>query len=126
MFQISKEFAFSASHRLEHLPPEHQCSRLHGHNYVVRVLLRSDRLDSDGFVLDYGRLAPLKAYIDEQLDHRHLNTVLGENVTAERMAWHLLDTITRERMVPSDVDVAVEVSETPKTWAGCYPPGWFR
>lgn len=123
MYQISKEFAFSASHQLEHLPPEHQCSRLHGHNYVVRVLLRSERLDADGFVLDYGLLAPLRDYIDTTLDHRHLNDVLGGHTTAEVLAWHLAR--CAEGWVPPGVAVAVEVSETPKTWAGCYPPGWL-
>lgn len=35
MFRITKEYHFSASHRLAHLPDDHQCARLHGHNYVV-------------------------------------------------------------------------------------------
>ncbi|RWP82168.1 MAG: 6-carboxytetrahydropterin synthase QueD, partial [Mesorhizobium sp.] len=39
MFHISKEFHFSASHQLTSLPPNHQCARLHGHNYVVVVQL---------------------------------------------------------------------------------------
>lgn len=39
MFRIRKEFHFSASHQLTHLPPDHQCARLHGHNYIVVVEL---------------------------------------------------------------------------------------
>ncbi len=35
MFTITKEFHFSASHQLSHLPEDHQCARLHGHNYVA-------------------------------------------------------------------------------------------
>lgn len=45
MFRITKEFHFSASHQLTGLPEDHQCARLHGHNYIVEVELgfRSQR-----------------------------------------------------------------------------------
>lgn len=39
MFRITKEFHFSASHQLCRLPVDHQCARLHGHNYIVVVEL---------------------------------------------------------------------------------------
>ncbi|TGV60785.1 6-pyruvoyl tetrahydropterin synthase family protein, partial [Mesorhizobium sp. M2D.F.Ca.ET.160.01.1.1] len=84
MFRITKEFHFSASHQLARLPAEHQCARLHGHNYVVEVELSAATINSDSFVRDYHELAPLKRYIDEAFDHRHLNDVLGhDGVTAE-------------------------------------------
>ena len=70
MFRISKEFHFSASHRLDHLPADHQCARLHGHNYIVVVELAGATLNSDGFVRDYHALKPLKTYIDDHFDHR--------------------------------------------------------
>ena len=116
MYRISKQFHFSAAHRLSHLPPDHQCHRPHGHNYVVQVTLEADELDADGFVLDYGDLAPVKQWIDERLDHRDLNEVLPEldgQTTAEKLARLLY-----ERFKPSfPALVEVGVSETPKTWA---------
>jgi len=39
------EFSFEASHRLSLLPETHKCSRLHGHHYVVEVVLESEELD---------------------------------------------------------------------------------
>ncbi|MEQ9258995.1 MAG: 6-pyruvoyl tetrahydropterin synthase family protein [Roseovarius sp.] len=118
MYRITKEFAFSASHQLFGLPEHHQCARLHGHNYVVRVELASAALDAHGFVRDYLELAPFKAYIDEELDHRHLNDVLGDDcVTAERLAKHLYDWCAARWPEVS----AVSVSETPKTWAEYRP-----
>ena len=39
MYTIAKQFTFSASHQLDHLPEDHQCARLHGHNYVVEIVL---------------------------------------------------------------------------------------
>jgi 6-pyruvoyltetrahydropterin/6-carboxytetrahydropterin synthase len=122
-FTISKRFEFAASHQLTGLPKDHQCARLHGHNYVVEVELAGDRLDATDFVLDYGKLAPVKAWIDDNLDHRHLNDVselIGVNPTAERLAEMLHDVVTFEVGIPAGVSVAVGVSETPKTWA------WYR
>ena len=42
MFRIRKEFHFSASHQLTHLPDDHQCARLHGHNYIVVIELAAE------------------------------------------------------------------------------------
>ncbi|SCW89874.1 6-pyruvoyltetrahydropterin/6-carboxytetrahydropterin synthase [Rhizobium mongolense subsp. loessense] len=118
MFRITKEFHFSASHVLTSLPAEHQCGRLHGHNYVVEVELSAATLNSHGFVRDYHELAPLKSYIDEYFDHRHLNEVLGhDQVTAECLAKHFYDWC-KDRLPETS---AVRVSETPKTWAEYRP-----
>jgi len=123
-YKISKEFHFSASHQLHHLAerdPDHQCARLHGHNYVVVVELAAADLDADGFVLDFGELHEVKRYIDQHLDHRHLNDVLdsptGHLTTAEAMARLL-----HNRFKPLYPQlVAVRVSETPKTWSEYRP-----
>ena len=118
MFRISKEFHFSASHQIKDLPDDHPCARLHGHNYIVVVVLESETLDQYGFVRDYRELALLKAYIDEALDHRHLNEVLGDDcVTAERIARHLYHWC-HDRWPEV---AALRVSETPKTWAEYRP-----
>ncbi|MGE5946093.1 MAG: 6-carboxytetrahydropterin synthase QueD [Betaproteobacteria bacterium] len=118
MFRITKEFHFSASHQLARLPADHQCARLHGHNYRVVVELAGAELNDDGFVRDYHELAPLKRYIDETFDHRHLNEVLGHDaVTAEYLAKHFYDWC--KTRLPETA--AVRVSETPKTWAEYRP-----
>lgn len=118
MFQISKSFSFSASHQLKYLPDSHPCARMHGHNYEVVIVLASKTLNSDGFVRDYRELSALKDYIDETLDHRHLNDVLGDNqVTAEQLAKHLFEWAYAR--FPETV--CIRVSETPKTWAEYRP-----
>lgn len=114
-YEIQKEFHFSASHQLTHLPDGHQCARLHGHNYVVVVVLGSDELNQDGFVRDYGELKPLKEYIDNTLDHRHLNDVFDFYTTAENIARHLYE-LCKNEFGWNEV-IEVRVSETPKTWA---------
>lgn len=117
MFRICKEFHFSASHQLTHLPADHQCARLHGHNYVVMVELAAPTLTADGFVRDYHELAALKHYIDSQFDHRHLNDVFPGPSTAEAMALHFYDWCAARWPETA----AVRVSETPKTWAEYRP-----
>ncbi|RMC32042.1 6-carboxytetrahydropterin synthase QueD [Paracoccus alkanivorans] len=117
MFRITKEFHFSASHQLDHLPADHQCARLHGHNYRVVVELAADRLDKNGFVRDYHELKPLKTYIDDSFDHRHLNEVLSGPSTAENIARHFYDWCKARWPETS----AVKVSETSKTWAEYRP-----
>ncbi len=121
MYRITKEFHFSASHQLHGLPEDHQCARLHGHNYIVVVELQAEELNAHGFVRDYLDLAELKRYIDDTLDHRHLNDVLGDDcVTAERMARHFYDWCHARWPEVR----AASVSETPKTWAEYRPVAW--
>lgn len=117
--RISKDFAFSASHQLAGLPDSHQCSRLHGHNYVFRIEIEGHVVDP-GFVVDYAELGPIKSWIDDTLDHRHLNDVLDFNPTAENMAAATLDKVKQLLADAGHGNVsrlAVAVSETPKTWA---------
>ncbi|MFJ2816288.1 6-pyruvoyl trahydropterin synthase family protein [Streptomyces sp. NPDC091279] len=119
-FRISKEFHFSASHRLDGLSAEHPCGRLHGHNYIVVLELetRDGTLDAVGFVRDYGELGDFRKWLDTEVDHRHLNEVMsGLNPTAEHMARWLF-----EQWAPRYPELSgVRVSETPKTWAEYRP-----
>ncbi len=117
-YSISKDFTFSASHQLTTLPAGHQCARLHGHNYVVRVELGADDLDEHGMVVDYAILDDLKQWIDDHLDHRHLNDVISEPPTAETLAAYcrvMVPTLPKNVLL-----LGVGVSETLKTWA------WWR
>lgn len=114
MYKISKEFPFSAAHSLFGLADDHPCSRMHGHNYVVTVHLRSKELNKQGFVRDYNELRLVKEYIDSTLDHRNLNDILTPlNSSAENLAKMLYDVF--KPLLPELY--AIEVSETPKTSA---------
>lgn len=121
MYEISKRFDFHASHQVRGLPNGHKCGRLHGHGYVIELVLRRDTLDSVGFVVDYGDLAPFKRMVDETLDHRHLNDVIPVNPTAENLA-----AVLYQQAAAFGWPVArVGVSETAKTWAW-FAPGDVR
>lgn len=113
MFSISKEFHFSAGHKLDGLREGHPCGNQHGHNYVVVVHLQSEDLNDVGFVQDYGELSEIKDFIDEHFDHKNLNDVLEVNPTAENIAFFLYKKFYRR--FPKMIGVSVK--ETPKTIA---------
>lgn len=111
MYKISKQFTFSASHVLSLLPEGHPCARMHGHNYIITAHLKSETLDEYGFVKDYNELRIIKQFIDETLDHRHLNDIIPGQPTSENIAKFIFD-----KFKPDIPELcAIEVSETPKT-----------
>jgi 6-pyruvoyltetrahydropterin/6-carboxytetrahydropterin synthase len=112
MYRIWKKFRFSASHQLAGLPDDHQCSRLHGHNYLIEVELSSETLDATGFVIDFGELKAIKKVIDEVYDHRHLNDIFDFNPTAENMAKAMYDSWK----IGYPQITAVRVQETETSW----------
>ena len=119
---IAKRFGFSASHTLTAVPEGHKCRRLHGHNYEVEVVCASDELDHRAMVVDYFDLDAAKRFIDDTLDHRHLNDVVPGEPTAERLAGWLFSAL--QTAVEPEVAahlVAVRVYETPTTWAEYRP-----
>ena len=119
LYRISKDFEFSAAHHLEGLPPEHQCARVHGHNYTVRLILEADVLNEVGFVRDYGELDQFKDWLKLSFDHRDINDTVGfvGNPTAENLAHAIYEVAAT--LYPELAGVGV--SETSKTWAYFYP-----
>ena len=107
---ISKEFHFSASHTLKGLEEGHPCGNLHGHNYVLRVFLTGEP-NEEGFVLDYRKLDFIKRYVDDTLDHKHLNNIFEFQTSVENMSEFLYDLFKPQ--IPELY--AIEMSETPKT-----------
>ena len=108
------------------VPEGHPCGRLHGHNYIVEIVLQSRVLTDQQWVKDFGDLDLVKNFIDEEWDHRNLNDWFEQfsdpdfdpedgpaETTAEMLAFVLYDTFKGSL---SQL-VAVRVSETPKTWA---------
>lgn len=64
-FKTYKDIPFA------HRQPLHKgaCSKIHGHNWSITVEFEASALDINGFVVDFGKLKYLKAFIDSQLDH---------------------------------------------------------
>jgi 6-pyruvoyltetrahydropterin/6-carboxytetrahydropterin synthase len=82
LFRIGKSFRFEATRRLDD-------GTFDGHSFTAEVVLSSQTLSPEGFVVDFGDLAPLKRYIDSALDHHVLNDVVND-ASNEGIAEHLL------------------------------------
>ncbi|MBW2731333.1 MAG: 6-carboxytetrahydropterin synthase [Deltaproteobacteria bacterium] len=85
-------FCFEAAHSLPNVPEGHKCRRIHGHSYVVEVVV----LDDSGCK---------RERVDEVvglLAHRYLNDIEGlENPTAEHLChwiWGRLATGTLKEL----------------------------
>lgn len=85
--EIFKEFSFEAAHRLPKVPDDHQCARLHGHSFHVRLTVAGEVGDQSGWVMDFAQISDAFRPVLEQLDHYYLNEIEGlENPTSENIA----------------------------------------
>jgi 6-pyruvoyltetrahydropterin/6-carboxytetrahydropterin synthase len=96
VFEISKEFMFSAAHQIRFHGGK--CERLHGHNWRIRVHARASELNRIGMVIDFADLQRIVADIGGRFDHRNVNEVppFDElNTTAELLARHFYEEANR-------------------------------
>ncbi|HVC37093.1 MAG TPA: 6-carboxytetrahydropterin synthase QueD [Gammaproteobacteria bacterium] len=85
--EIFKVFHLEAAHRLPNLPPNHKCSRLHGHSFRVEIHIRGELQPDTGWIMDFAELKEAFRPVFETLDHRYLNEIPGlENPTSEILA----------------------------------------
>lgn len=90
MFDVEIRRTFSAAHQLRGYDGD--CRNLHGHNYNVIAVVRTDTLNEIGIALDFKRL---KAALDSILagyDHKNLSELpeyAEVNPTSEIMAMHI-------------------------------------
>lgn len=107
--EIYKEFTFEAAHRLPKVPPEHKCSRLHGHSFRVTIFVEAPVDEEAGWVMDFADIKTAFKPLLEQLDHYYLNEIEGlENPTSENLACWIW-----ERLQPRPPQLCkVIVSET--------------
>jgi 6-pyruvoyltetrahydropterin/6-carboxytetrahydropterin synthase len=89
VYEVSKEFSFSAAHQIR--MHGGKCERLHGHNWRVRVHARSSELNRIGMVVDFADLQKIVADVCARFDHQNINEIppFDEvNTTAELLARH--------------------------------------
>jgi 6-pyruvoyltetrahydropterin/6-carboxytetrahydropterin synthase len=87
VYEVSKEFLFSAAHQIR--MHGGKCERLHGHNWRIRVHARASRLNAIGMVVDFADLQAIVAELCARFDHRNVNEVAPfteVNTTAENLA----------------------------------------
>jgi 6-pyruvoyltetrahydropterin/6-carboxytetrahydropterin synthase len=125
---VSRRESFNAAHELRN--PElseaenrrlyGKCVNLHGHNYVLEVVVAGAIDPATGYVFDLKRLSDvISSQIIEDVDHRNLNTdvpwLAGVIPTAENLAVAFWDRLRTE--LPEGSLSTVRVWETEKNWA---------
>jgi len=97
-----------------------KCTNLHGHNYVLEVVVAGPVDDSSGYVLDLKVLSDvIGRQVIQDVDHRNLNTdvpwLKGCIPTAENLALMFWERLKPE--LPAGLLWSVRVWETEKNWA---------
>lgn len=126
--RVSRRESFSAAHQLrdpglsedENEQLFGKCVNLHGHNYVLEVVVAGEVDQTTGYVVDLKDLSDLICRrIIEDVDHRNLNTDVswleGRIPTAENLASSFWERLRPE--LPDGLLRSVRLWETDKNWA---------
>jgi len=116
MFVLKIVTDFASAHSLRDYPGD--CSRLHGHNWQVEVMVSSQVLDESGIAIDFREIKKQTKTVVKRLDHQYLNEIKPFDVlnpTAENIAKYLFDEIG---ILINDENVKVKevlIWETPRS-----------
>lgn len=126
--RIGRRETFNAAHQLrdpalsddENRKLFGKCANLHGHNYVLEVVVAGDIDDATGYVLDLKLLSGImNRQVIQDVDHRNLNTdvpwLKGLIPTTENLAVTFWERLQPE--LPDGLLRSVRVWETDKNWA---------
>jgi 6-pyruvoyltetrahydropterin/6-carboxytetrahydropterin synthase len=125
---VSRREAFNAAHQLfdprrsdeENRQLFGKCANLHGHNYVLEVVVAGQVDQATGYVFDLKELSDvISRRVIQDVDHRNLNTDVrwleGRIPTAENLAAAFWERIRSE--LPEGLLRSVRLWETDKNWA---------
>ncbi len=105
MFELVVETDFSAAHNLREY--KGQCEKLHGHNWKVQVVLKAEKLDKLGMVMDFREVKSVIGEIMNKFDHTYLNELADFKVlnpTTENLSKILYDEL--KNTLPRGVKVS--------------------
>lgn len=96
MFTLSVKDSFAAAHRLEGY--RGKCEELHGHNFIVEVLVTGEKLGDDGLLVDFKIIKEYLHNILDKLDHKYLNEIsffADRASSAEYISMYIYDEIQK-------------------------------
>jgi 6-pyruvoyltetrahydropterin/6-carboxytetrahydropterin synthase len=125
---VSRRESFNAAHQLcdpglsdeENQRLFGKCANLHGHNYVLEVVVAGEIDPATGYVVDLKRLSDVICrLVIQEVDHRNLNTDIawleGLIPTAENLAVAFWERVRPE--FPGGSLRSLRLWETDKNWA---------
>jgi 6-pyruvoyltetrahydropterin/6-carboxytetrahydropterin synthase len=126
--RVGRRESFNAAHQLydpvlseaENRRLFGKCANLHGHNYVLEVVVAGQVDQSSGYVLDLKVLSDVICrQVIQDVDHRNLNTdvpwLKGCIPTAENLALAFWERLQPE--FPGGLLQSLRLWETEKNWA---------
>jgi 6-pyruvoyltetrahydropterin/6-carboxytetrahydropterin synthase len=125
---VGRRESFNAAHQLydpglsgdENRRLFGKCANMHGHNYILEVVVAGEIDQTSGYVLDLKLLSDVICrQVIRDVDHRNLNTDVpwleGRIPTAENLALAFWERLRPE--FPEGLLRSVRVWETDKNWA---------
>ena len=122
MYSLKVQGVFSSAHNLRGY--KGKCEDLHGHNWLVEIVIKSSQLDAIGMVLDFKYLKKRLNACLEKMDHKYLNKLSffkkinpvrsgaprrgisnGVNPTSENIAKYIYDQLKSSIPLLSSVTV---------------------
>lgn len=95
LYSVTIRAEFAAAHRLRDYAGE--CSRLHGHNWKIEVVVTGRELDTTGMLIDFKQVKQATKTIADKLDHQYLNELAPFtklNPTAENLAAYFYQSLS--------------------------------
>ena len=120
MFELTIIVNFEAAHRISNYPGK--CSRLHGHNWKVEVLVQGSKLDQLGMLIDFRELKQQVNEVILELDHHYLNELPAfqtMNPTAENIAKYFYTKL--QAIINQEVHV-----QSVKVWESDHSAALYR
>ena len=97
LYEVKIITDFAAAHNLRNF--RGKCENLHGHNWKVEVVLRGNRLDESGVLVDFAEVKRVTREILGEIDHQYLNDLpffRENNPSSENIARYLFERLAEQ------------------------------
>lgn len=95
MYELKVITQFAAAHQLRNYTGK--CESLHGHNWKVEVILKGEKLNNTGLLIDFKEVKEATYGIMEELDHSFLNELpqfKDQNPSSENIAAYIFENLS--------------------------------
>lgn len=104
--RLVKSFGFEAAHWLPSFPEGHKCRRMHGHSFMVEVVVAGEVPPERGYLIDFADIRKVIDPVQKSLDHYCLNEIPGlENPTSEVLAGWIWQRLAPQLPILAEVIV---------------------
>lgn len=123
MYDIFIDTHFAGAHHLRDYPGD--CEKPHGHNWKVKVTVRTSVLDHCGMGIDFKLLKRIVKEVIDKLDHHDLNTLpyfQDRNPSSEHIADFIFTEVKLRLSNENHTLYSVDVLETDTQGLTYYGP----